>query len=252
MTSAAEDFLVACELHSEAGLRAAFDAGLDPCAPLRGKSPVAWLLDMYTRSERFPACLRLLLERGADLPDPALAPVLLDDAEALRRAVRDDPALPARRFTLASAFTPLDGATPLHVAAEHGHLQAARTLLELGAEVDARAGLDAHGLGGQTPLFHTVSSHANRSAPLMRLLLAADARADVCVKGLTWDRGQPWETTLLDLTPVSYAQFGLLPQVHRDERQIRDNVRELLAAAGRSVPPLDNVPNRYLAKDSGS
>jgi hypothetical protein len=56
-----------------------------------------------------------------------------------------------------------------------------------------------------------------------------------------------WETTLFDVTPVSYAQFGLLPQVHRDEREIYDNVRCLLEASKRPVPPLSNVPNKYLA-----
>ena len=34
--------------------------------------------------------------------------------------------------------------------------------------------------------------------------------------------------------------------MHRDERQIADTVRLLLAAAGRPVPALPNVPNRYL------
>jgi hypothetical protein len=61
-----------------------------------------------------------------------------------------------------------------------------------------------------------------------------------------WGRGFEWETTLLDVTPISYAQFGLLPQVHRRERDIYDIVRRLLKAAGRKVPPLDNVPNEYL------
>jgi hypothetical protein len=42
------------------------------------------------------------------------------------------------------------------------------------------------------------------------------------------------------------AQFGLLPQVHRTELDIYDNIRLLIEAAGRTVPPLDNVPNRYL------
>ena len=55
-----------------------------------------------------------------------------------------------------------------------------------------------------------------------------------------------WETTVFDVTPISYAQFGLLPQVHREERDIYDNIRLLLDAAGRRVPPLENVPNRYL------
>jgi hypothetical protein len=46
------------------------------------------------------------------------------------------------------------------------------------------------------------------------------------------------------------AQLGLLPQVHRDEEQIYANVRCLLAASGRRVLPLDNVPNRYLRPKS--
>ena len=61
-----------------------------------------------------------------------------------------------------------------------------------------------------------------------------------------WGKGFEWETTLFDITPIAYAQFGLLPQVHRRERDIYDNIKLLVEAAGRSVPPLDNVPNRYL------
>jgi hypothetical protein len=55
-----------------------------------------------------------------------------------------------------------------------------------------------------------------------------------------------WETTFVDVTPISYAQFGLLPQVHRSEGDIYQNIRVLLDAAGRNVPPMNNVPNRYL------
>ena len=55
-----------------------------------------------------------------------------------------------------------------------------------------------------------------------------------------------WETTFFDLTPLSYCQLGLMPQVHRKERDIYANVRILLEAANRAVPPLANVPNRYL------
>ena len=64
--------------------------------------------------------------------------------------------------------------------------------------------------------------------------------------GLVWGRGFDWETTLFDVTPLSYCQFGLLPQMHRREQDIDANVRRLLAAAGRPLPPLGNVPNRYL------
>jgi ankyrin repeat protein len=243
--TAEESLLIAFELHSPEQIARALDGGADAAAPIRRKPPIEWLLEMYTRSDRFPACVRLLLERGATLPDAALAPVLLNDSDGITEAVRSDAALLSRRTSMACAFTPLDGATPLHVAAEYGHLDAARALLELGADPNARAAFDEDGLNAQTPLFHTVSSHDNRSAPIMRLLLASGARSDVALRGLTWGRGFEWETTLFDVTPVSYAQFGLLPQIHRNETEIADNVRALLESAGR-MARIRNVPNRYL------
>lgn len=246
MPSLNKELLVAFELHSVNRIHAILDTGLDVRRPIRGKTPVNWLLEMYTRSDRFPDCLRALLDRGAELDDPLIAPLLLDDADALSAAIRANPSFLEHRTTLVSAFTPLVGATLLHVAAEYGHLKVARRLLELGAEVDARAALDEFGLNGHTPLFHTVNSNGNRSAPLMRLLLDAGARSDVRLPGIVWGKGFEWETTCFDVTPISYAQLGLLPQMHRDDRDIYDNVARLLESAGRRVPPLENVPNRYL------
>jgi ankyrin repeat protein len=186
------------------------------------------------------------------LPGRLLGLVLLNDAAGITAAVRADPAALAERATLASAFTPLAGASLLHVAAEYGNLDAARALVEAGADVDARADIDGDGLNGHTPLFHTVNSAHNRSEPVMRLLLAAGARADVRVAGITWGAGYEWETTVFDVTPVSYAQMGLLPQMHRREGDIYANVRCLLEAAGRRVPALRNVPNRYLRPKSSA
>src|SRR5688572_23637300 len=241
MTPSEEDLLVAFELHSAERIRAVLDAGLDPSSPIGGKSPINWLTEMYSRSDEFPECLRLLLDRGAVLDDPVVAPVLLDDADALGAAIRADPSLVGHRTTMVSAFTPLVGASLLHVAAEYGNVNAARVLLEMGADMDARAAVDEHGLNGHTPLFHTVNSNANRSEPLLRMLLEAGARADVRLAGITWGKGFEWETTCFDVTPISYAQLGLLPQMHRNERDIYANIRLLLEASGRPVPPLDNV-----------
>jgi hypothetical protein len=53
---------------------------------------------------------------------------------------------------------------------------AGRTLVEAGADVNAAAAVDEHGLNGRTLLFHTVNSIANRSEPILRLLLAAGAK----------------------------------------------------------------------------
>jgi ankyrin repeat protein len=178
-------------------------------------------------------------------PDPAVLPVLLDDADAVREAVRTNPSLLAHRTTMVSTFTPLAGASLLHVAAEYGNLNAARALIECGADVNAAAAVDEHGMNGHTPLFHTVNSNANRSEPVMRLLLDAGVDPTLRLNGITWGRGFEWETTFFDVTPVSYCQFGLMPQVHRKEADIYANIRRLLEAAKRTVP-LPNVPNRYL------
>ena len=237
-----DDLLVAFELHSVEQMRALLDRGLDPRVPIRGKAPVNWFTEMYTRSIAFPDCLRLLLDRGAVLDDPAIAPVLLDDAEA----VRANPALVTHRTTMVSAFTPLVGASMLHVAAEYGSMKVARVLVEMGADVDAAAAVDEFGLNGHTALFHTVNSILNHAAPILRLLLDAGAKTDVQLRGITWGKGFEWETTIFDVTPISYAQFGLLPQVHRKESDIYDIIRLLLHASGRRIPPLDNIPNQYL------
>lgn len=242
-----DELLVAIELHSPEKIRAAVSSGRNLAEPIRGKPAVDWLLEMYTRSDRFTECLSTLLGFGAQIATPDALPVLLNDVSAIRARVSADPEWLGRRCSWRSAFTPLEGATMLHVAAEYGHLAAARTLLELGVDVNSRAATDADGLNGHTPLFHTVNSNDNRSAPVMHLLLGAGARADLQLPGITWGRGFEWETTCFDVTPVSYAQLGLLPQMHRKERDIYENVRALLIASGRSALTIRNVPNRYLS-----
>ena len=239
-------FLEAVESHDVTALRHLLESGFDARTLVQGKSTVQWLLEMYMRSDRFVACLQLLLDRGGVVPDAALTPVLLDDADGLRAALQRDPALVSRRFDLLSAFTPLLGASMLHVAAEFGHLAAVRVLLEAGAAVDARAATAADGGDGHTPLFHTVSSLLDHGAKAMHALLAAGARTDVRLPSLTWGRGLPWETTFYDVTPISYCQAGLFPQVHRRELDVHRNLGALLAAAGRPAPSSANVPNRYL------
>jgi hypothetical protein len=81
---------------------------------------------------------------------------------------------------------------------------------------------------------------------MLQLLLQAGAKTDVRLAGIIWGKGFEWETTCFDVTPLSYAQMGLLPQMHRNEDEIYENIKLLLRAAGRKIPPLDNVPNRYL------
>ena len=124
MSTLEQDLLSAFDGHDVESIRAALQAGADPCSPIRGKLPVYWLLGEHTRSDRLGNCLRLLLERGAVIDDPAVVPVLLDDADAIKSAVTKTPLLLAHRTTLVSAFTSLVGVSLLHVAAEYGNLSA--------------------------------------------------------------------------------------------------------------------------------
>lgn len=147
MSSEERELLTALELHALEHLRASLDRGVDVRLQVQGKTPVDWLLQMYTRSDGFAGCLRLLLDRGGVLPDPVVAPVLLNDTVELKRRLRETPSLLTYRSSLVSAFSPLLGVPLLHVAAEYGHLAVARVLVEAGADVNARAALTTTGHG---------------------------------------------------------------------------------------------------------
>lgn len=234
--------------HDAVGLRDALRAGADVHSLVDGKSPMEWLLEQYTRSDRLVDCLRWMLDAGATFPEVCWGPVLLNDARGVEKMVRENPEVLKHRVRLKSAFTSLDGVSLLHLAAEYGNAEAVRGLLDVGMEVDNRAERTSEGFNGHTALFHTVNSNGNRSRNVMRMLLEAGARVDVRLEGLYWGRGFEWETLFFDVTPVSYAQMGLMPQVHRDEVAIYENIREMLRFAGRTEPELGNVPNRYLVK----
>lgn len=241
MAAGDEDFLLDVETHILKLLRQIFEGGRDIHKPVDGASPVTWLTEMYMRSSRFPACLDFLLSQGGVHDDPAIASVLLDDEDEVRR----HPKLCEHRTSMLYTFTPLKDATMLHVTAEYGCLDAARAPVEMGADIEARAGRDENGLNGHAPLFHTVNSLLDPAALLMELLLSHGARTDVRLRGIRWGKGFDWETTCYDVTPISYCRLGLLPQMQRREAQIEENLKKLLAAAGRDeLPP--NMPNCYM------
>jgi len=248
MTPAEKLLLLGFEIHSTEKIQEALSTGLDVNGPVAGKSPLTWLTEMYMRSSRFSDCIACLVRPGATLADAALLAVLLDDADLLGSELRKNPDSVSHRVDLRSSFTPLLGASLLHVAAEFGLLNAARTLVEAGADIEARSALDDSGFNGTTPLFHTVNSPGNHGWPVLRLLLDRGAKADVRLSGITWGKGFEWETLIFDPTPISYAQCGLLPQFHRDEKAVYDTIVLLSQSSGRPLPDLPNVPNAYLAR----
>jgi hypothetical protein len=244
--SANNDLLEAFDLHDPQGIRKALGSGASATAPLNGKRPIDWLISMYTRSPKFGACLQAMLDAGATLGNELVEAVLLDDEDALRKNIQQDPGRVRERVDVESAYTSLRGVSALHVCAEFNAVRCARVLLNAGVDVNVRAEVDGDGLGGHTPLFHTVNSNQNYCRPMMDLLLDAGADVDVHLRGLVWGEGMEWETVVFDVTPISYAQCGLYRQFHRDEKDIYDNIDHLYRRRFGASAPRRNVPNRYV------
>jgi hypothetical protein len=246
MPTPRETLFLGFETHSTQKIQEALAGSIDVNGLLDGKTPLTWLVEMYFRSPKFSDCVRCLVQAGARCPDIGLLAVLLDDTELLGAELRKNPSLIHHRVDLRGAFTPLVGASLLHVAAEFGQVKTAEALIKAGADVGAKAAVDDYGFNGHTPIFHTVSQRINHSQPILRMLLEHGAQADICLAGITWGKSFEWETTIFDATPISYAQAGLLPQIGRDERDIYENIRLLAEASGRVIPKELNVPNKYL------
>lgn len=240
------DFLGAFEEHSPDGIRECLARGASAVDPIKGKRPIDILIEMYTRSQRFAACLRVMRDAGASVGDELLEAVLLDDDSALRRLLQAGADV-GRKFHVLCAYTNCAGVTALHLCAEFNSLRCARVLIEAGAQIDARADIDGHGLGGQTPLFHAVNGNHNHGRAVMELLVDAGADLDVRLKGLVWGDTLEWETVLFDVTPLSYAQCGLYRQFHRRETDVYSNLEYLYRKRHGSPLPARNIPNRYLA-----
>ena len=74
----------------------------------------------------------------------------------------------------------LAGSTLLHLAAEYGSVDAARLVLDCGADVNGSAEVDANGAGGQTPIFHAAAQFDDYGLAVTELLI--DRGADLSVK----------------------------------------------------------------------
>ena len=142
-------------------------------------APVAMVLQTYSRNSRGKhGCLELFAEHGIELPDTAPMAVHRGRIDLLEEHVRRDPGLLARTFaheeiyppalgcdadqSLALHGTPLAGTTLLHLCVDNDEIEIARWLIERGADVDAKADVDAAGFGGHTALFGCVVSQAYR------------------------------------------------------------------------------------------
>jgi|GEM_PF-167702 len=234
------------ELHDVTGIRNCFSNGLDPNSDFNGKPLIYELLSEYARSPRFKECVKAFVDYGLQMEDQVLLSVLMDDAKALERHLAKNPEAISNTHTIRSAYTPLQEATLLHICAEFNHVSCAEILVRYGIDVNAKAGFDEHGFGGQTPIFHTVNQNSNQSVEMMNFLLSKSADLKITIGGLIWGNGYDWETLIPAVNPISYAMMGLLPQMHRNELTISQVVSTLLKH-GYDIDYIPvNVPCNYL------
>lgn len=203
-----------CETVEPIPLQWLLDHGADPNCARAGRNQSGTAIDTvigtYLRSPQLSECIDILLRAGGTTRWnlPPLLDLLRNRLDSLSAQVESDRELLGRRFaeldfgaTGARRLT-LRGATLLHVAAEYGNLEAASMLLDRGADVNARADVDVHGVGGQTPVFHAATQRFDFGLPMVELLLKRGA--DLSVRATLpghYERPEEW----VECTPVEYA-----------------------------------------------
>lgn len=214
-----------CETLNDAG----FDFLADLGAPLTNErgdrlAPLAMVLETYARNPAGKhAMLESLARRGYDLPDTAIMAFHRGSIVRLQEHVRRDPTLLSRRFALREIYpaelgcandgrsgmhwTPIAGTTLLHLAIDFEEREIFDWLVAQGMDVNARAAVDEDGVGGHTPLFHTVVCHPRGGTTFIERLLARGAVTDVRAslrKFLDWCENPRWH----EARSVTAAEWG--------------------------------------------
>jgi ankyrin repeat protein len=241
-----QKIIIDFELHSVEGIRECFDNGISPNDTVNEKPLINELINMYSRGPLFKECVRAFVDYGLEFDDKVLLAVLLDDAASLDAQLLVSKESLTKKYSYDCTFTPLHEASLLHICAEYNHLSCAKILVKHGADINAKAGYDDNGFGGQTSIFHTVNQHLNRGIDVMNYLISQKADLSLTVKGLIWGKGYEWETFIPSVNPVSYAMMGLLRQFQRTEQQIYEIVSVLMKAAYHCDYKPSNIPNKYL------
>lgn len=218
-----------CETFAPRTLKWLLDQGADLRAAAKYCCPLGMILCIYSRGAKEKnECLEIVGHAGFALPDTPVMALHRGRLDLLQAHLERDPSLLERRFTNREIFsadgspvdvpgdaypaTPVSGGTLLHLALEFDDIDVARWLIEQGADVNALAAIDAEGLKGHTPLFHTV---ANLSAAMGRedssrakLLLdhGADPNARASFRREDSFHGNASTDPLHDVTPVGYAR----------------------------------------------
>ncbi len=226
-----------CESLDPAALKWLLDHGANPNCRDHGYeisghsypgTALDYLIASYARSpQRLSACIDILLAAGGvtKYDVPGMLELLRGRLDSLAEVIDADPGLVHKRFSELDCGQTggrnllLQGATLLHVAAEYGNPAAAALLLDRGADVNARATVDAAGVGGQTAIFHAATQFDDGGLPVAQLLVERGADLAVRVR-LPGDYERPGE--IVECTALGYALLFGGPRQRRTVTLLRE------------------------------
>jgi ankyrin repeat protein len=173
-------------------------------------------------------CIELLIAHGASWTDDPIMAIHRGQVDRLRAFIDADPDLLHQRESLDYGMQlTLREVTLLHVAVEFNERECVDLLLQLGADLNAQAGFEASGIGGQTPLYHAIGGNQGQLFGLFKHLMAFKPDLNVTAQiqvGPLYD--EPPEE-ILALTPLGYAErYAEAPVWRRADREV-----EIISAA---------------------
>jgi ankyrin repeat protein len=220
-----------CETLNDAGMRLLLDMGAELSDEHGNRlAPAALLLQTYSRyPDGKHRCLELVPAHGVEMPDTAVMAAHRGRIDLLEAHLLREPEMLGRTFSLDEIYppalgcgpdqtfglhgTPLAGTMLLHICVEFDEIEIARWLIERGADVNAKAEVDADGFGGQTPLFHCVVNDSylcgrQRDGAFARLLLdhGADPNARVSLRKQLHFVPDETMHEYRDVTPLAWGE----------------------------------------------
>jgi len=190
-------------------------------------APIGLLLQTYVRHPAGKhACLHIAAARGIVMPDTPTMAVHCGRVDWLESHWRRDPTIVTQTFahedifppalgcsrdeSLALTGTPIGGGTLLHMCVDFAELELAQWLLAHGADVNAKAAVDADGFGGHTALFGCVVTPVmlTKDVRFARLLLehGADPKVRASLRKQLPFTDDPTLHVYRNVTPLEWGE----------------------------------------------